>query len=386
VNRSHRVRSRLTGVGLATAALVGGLASTPSSPASAAPRTATYAPAAVLVSKTSSQVTVIVGGLRKDLQLQPTPQVLAGNFGTGQDGAFLYNPGTGKDGVLRFHVANGKIITSFTPTPVSGRYRPIVIDLDRDGLSEIYWYGPGTAKDFIWSFAQDGSHTSIAATPDVAGDATPVPISGHINTDWMDYSVGILFYEPGKSHTELWHYSLTPSGGTTVPISGRYRPIVGEFLWDDLESGPDILWYSQTGPEYVWTFSHNADSYRSTRVGDIGPGARPTLGAYGVQGDNPYGGFGAGSVIFWYVPGSPTEKYWIPQLGNYKQQIKVQPAGSITGDYRPMAYGPNDILLLGSGTTAKLMHLTASGPSGTISLSGLPTAAFGAGFGAIRTS
>ena len=348
------------------------------------PKAASSAPAAVLVSKTSSQVTVIVGGLRKDLTLQPTAQVLAGSFGLGQPGAFLYNPGSGKDGLLRFHVTNHKIVTSFMPMTVSGHYRPIVKDLDQDGVSDIFWYGPGATKDSIWSFEADGTHT-VVATPQVGGNATPVPVSGHINTDWMDYKVGILWYEPGRSHIELWNFTLQPSDDTQVPISGRYRPIVGEFVWDDLESGPDILWYSQTGPEYVWSFGHDPGQPRTTKVGDIGPGARPTEGAYGITSPYPYGGTTSGSTLFWYFPGSRTEQYWTPQLA-HTPPMKVTLAGSITGDYRPLEYGEDDILLLGPGTTAKILHLTATGPAGSITLTGLPKAAFGQSFTSVATN
>ena len=53
------------------------------------------------------------------------------------------------------------------------------------------------------------------------------------------------------------------------------------------------------------------------------------------------------------------------------------PAGQINGDYRPMAYGYQDVLLLGAGTTGQIAHLTDKGVSGTIPLKGLPANATG---------
>src|SRR4051812_15145725 len=60
----------------------------------------------VFVSSHSSKVTVMIGGLRKDITLQPTEQVIPLDIDetdqpSSRGAAFLYNPGSGKDGVLR---------------------------------------------------------------------------------------------------------------------------------------------------------------------------------------------------------------------------------------------------------------------------------------------
>src|SRR4051794_6004211 len=78
----------------------------------AEPRLDPYEPrSAVLTSKTSDQVTILVGGLRSDFHLQPAAQVLMMGSGFDLDswGAFLYNPGGAPDGLLTWSVSKGKI-------------------------------------------------------------------------------------------------------------------------------------------------------------------------------------------------------------------------------------------------------------------------------------
>src|SRR4051812_12122113 len=90
---------------VAVAVLVAGLAASPP----AAHAADFHGQSAVFVSRTSSQVTIIAGSLRSDIQLQPTAQIIGGNFDPlpGDIGtSFLCNPGPGTDGMLSYHVVD----------------------------------------------------------------------------------------------------------------------------------------------------------------------------------------------------------------------------------------------------------------------------------------
>ena len=326
-------------------------------------------PSAVLVSKTSSQVTVIVNGLRKDLKLQPTAQVI--HFSAGSDPyvnyAFLYNPGAGKDGVLRYWVSGGKIQTSFKEFPVSGRYRPFAYG------GGIFWYAPGAASDSIWKFNADA--TSYTSTPqDVRGDFTPVWWQSRMCCDSVKTTSALIWYDPGPQPDMMWIFD--GKGGHTVKpltINGTYRPLYGQFVLDGTYEASDVLWYSQDGPEYVWSPTSDVTEWASYKVGDIGPGARPVVGSYRTD---PIGQ--DSSTVLWYRPGPQAETYWLGGPGTGPNHtMAASPAGQINGDYRPLAYGYHDVLLLGAGTTGQIAHFTDAGLTGTIKLTGLPANATG---------
>lgn len=326
-------------------------------------------PSAVLVSKTSSQVTVIANGLRKDLTLQPTAQVI--HISTGTDpyvnSAFLYNPGSGKDGLLKYWVSGGKIQTSFTEFPVSGRYRPFAYS------GGIFWYAPGAQRDYIWTFNEAG--TAYTSTlQDVRGDFTPVWWQSRMCCDSVNTTSALIWYGPGSKADMMWIFDS--QGGHTVKnitINGTYRPLYGQFVLDGTYEASDILWYSQDGPEYVWSPTSDVTKWNTYKVGDIGPGARPVVGSYRKD---PVGQ--DSSTVLWYFPGPKTETYWLGGFGTGPHHtMAASSAGSINGDYRPLAYGQHDVLLLGGGTTGQIAHFTDQGMTGTIRLTGLPANATG---------
>ena len=326
-------------------------------------------PAAVLVSKTSSQVTILIQGLRTDIKLQPTAQVIhfSGSSDPYVNYAFLYNPGSGKDGVLKYWIEGNKIKTSFEEYPVSGRYRPFAYG------GGIFWYAPGAAPDYIWKY--DDATEAFTSTPEtVGGDFVPVWWQSRMCCDSVDTQSALIWYDSGTAPDMMWIFD--DDGGHTVKpitINGDFTPLYGQFVLDNTYETGDILWYSRTGPEYVWSPTHDVTTWRSYKVGDIGGGARPTVGSYHADPSAQ-----DASTIFWYTPGPTPERYWLGGFGTGPNHTMASfPAGNINGDYRPMGYGSHDILLLGSGTTGQILHLTDRGPSGSITLTGLPKGASG---------
>ena len=321
-------------------------------------------PSAVLASATSSRVTIVVGSLRVDLTLFPIRQVIqVASPSTAKGRVFLYNPGSGRDGLLTYWVSGGTIRTSFREEHVNGRYRPFAMG------GGIFWYAPGPAPDSRWTFASDGTHTTRAE--DVDGDYIPVFWHSRQCCDSVHVDTGLIWYAPGTAKDWMWQFR---SDGThssePLAINGRYRPIAGWFILDGTYEAPDLLWYSQDGPEYVWSPGPTLTSHPNYKVGEIGPGARPVVGNY-VPKDF---GYPEVDTIFWYFPGDKAETYWTEGY----LEMTAKSAGNIRGDYRPLRFGDHDVLMLGTGTTAELVHLTESGPSGSLHLTGLPPAAVGA--------
>ncbi|MFN8016551.1 MAG: hypothetical protein U0P45_00345 [Acidimicrobiales bacterium] len=321
-------------------------------------------PSMLLVSPTSSKVTVLVGGMRADLTLFPVRQMVrfAVDPSSAKDHVFLYNPGSGRDGILTYWVSNGKIRTTFREEHVDGWYRPFTYG------SGIFWYAPGTAPDSIWTFDANLDHT--AAPEDVDGDYIPVFWHGRQCCDSVRVTRALIWYAPGTARDWMWVYD-DQGGHSTRPmtINGRYRPIPGWFILDGIYETSDLLWYSQDGPEYVWSPQREPWEYASYKVGDIGPGARPVVGDY-VPRDY---GYPLVDTIWWYFPGDKPEAYWTEAY----QKMDASPAGNVRGTYRPVRFGDHDVLMLGSGTTGELVHLTEQGPSGSFHLTGLPPAALG---------
>ena len=373
-------RAALRSVILAGIVVLAGLTSA-GTPAAAT--IASYKTSLVLVSKTSSKVTVFVGGLRKDLALQPTAQVIAVGappLHQGEGSSFLYNPGAGKDGLLRYWVSGGVIKTSFTPMPVTGRYQPFRYALGY-GSGSIFWYAPGPAADYLWTFSDTGTVTS-----------QPQTVDGYYETPIFFYTRGIpqvtnsteylIWYGRGSAPDMLWFPD--GDGGHTeqsVSIGGDYTPIYGQFILDDLYDVTDILWYSNTGPSYVWSARAIGSCctgtalYTSYRVGNLGHSGQKVASVHFHPEDDA--GYQEISSLYAYRPGPPTETIWTccqhgsgfsAPPGNFVSK----PGGSIAGDYRIQNYSQDDLLLLDRSTTGQILHLTSHGPDGSLKLTGLP--------------
>src|SRR5699024_8590392 len=114
-------------------------------------------------------------------------------------------------------------------------YEPIAMDLNGNGRSDIFWYGPGPAKDAVWISTGSATFRS-GPSPTVNGEYEPIVLDA--NGDGRD---DLLWYTPGGTRQRLW---LSNGDGTftaqSYDVDSRAEPIVGDFNGNGRS---DILWY-----------------------------------------------------------------------------------------------------------------------------------------------
>ncbi len=177
------------------------------------------------------------------LTINGTYEPVVGDFnGDDRSDILWYAPGSAGD-----YLWTGKASGGFTSTPttINGTYVPVVGFFNGDGLSDILWYAPGSAGDYLWTGKASGGFTSTPTTI----NGTYVPVVGFLNDDALS---DILWYAPGAAGDYFWTNDGV-GGFTSTPttINGTYVPVVGDFNGDGLT---DIIWYAAgSANDYLWT-------------------------------------------------------------------------------------------------------------------------------------
>src|SRR3954469_521098 len=155
-------------------------------------------------SPSNSKLMAVTGGRAIETNGFPTHQILAGHFTDGTTAeAFLYNPGSGQDALVQFFDDGRDLSLTLQSMSVGGRYQPFVGDFDSNGRDDIFWYAPGTARDYIWYFQADGSVVSVPQT--VNGSYTPVPL--HLDGSAATPGIpAIVWYGRGTRGDALWTF------------------------------------------------------------------------------------------------------------------------------------------------------------------------------------
>jgi hypothetical protein len=337
---THR-RAILAFVAVATASIL-----LPARPASAS----IAQDAIFFASHGTDQVVVLAGGKRTSVSAFPTEKVLAGHFtSTAGAQAFLYNPGSGPDALLDVTDSGEGLVTKLTSAPVAGRFEPFVADLDRDGRDDIFWYAPGTAKDYVWFFEEDGSVTSVPMTMDAVAQPVPVLVQG-IND--KPERQGILWYGAGSRPDSWWMFHGRTAVAKRVSISGTYLVVAPNFSASGLgTSQQQVVFYDQSGANRnsIWTYSKGTGDHTSAPLPTPGRSYTPVISKAGMHGHD---------VIYWYGPGPNPEKIWLSQGANEISSGTMPP---INGNYRLLRdahgrSGAEELIMLGQGT-ARTMQL-----------------------------
>jgi hypothetical protein len=314
-----------------------------------APASASVAPGDVLwfASRTTSQVTAIVGDRRATIDAIPAQQVLAGHF----DGnsVFLYSPGPAPDGLVSLTDDGGSLAATFTRSHVTDTYVPIVADLDGNGHDDIFWYGRNATADYIWLFQDGGSHVSLHAG--VNGSYVPIPFRV---ASGGGTRAAILWYRPGPGADHLWIFE--PDGSHhdatgAVRIDGLYRPVVGHFTAGPAGAGHDqILWADPTGRRTsLWAFAPEGATHVATKLPASPSGARPA--AVAIVGFSQ-------DIVYWYRPGPATERLWIWGDGAVSSGTTTNVSGTYATVVDGQGRAPIDgMVFVGPGASAKGLQL-----------------------------
>ena len=321
----------------------------------------------------TDQVVVLAGGERTSVTAFPTNRVLAGHFtSTAGAQAFLYNPGSEPDGLLDVVRDGDGLATELTLAPVAGRFEPFVADLDRDGRDDIFWYAPGTARDYVWFFEEDGSVTSVPMTVDLVAQPVPVLVQG-IND--KPERQGILWYGAGSRPDSWWMFQGRNAVAKRVSISGTYRVVAPNFNASGLgTSQQQVVFYDPTGANRnsIWTYSKGTGDHTSSPLPTPGKGYTPVVTKAGMHGND---------FLYWYGPGPNPEKIWLPQ--GTKIQSGTMPA--INGTHRILRdaegrSGAEELIMMGQGTARTMQLAPEHSPAlGTVTtITGLPFSYAGA--------
>ncbi len=205
---------------------------------------------------------------------------VVGNFGSGaRDQILWYRPGPASDAMWSFDDAGqaSELATDVAQDdwriPLTGHFR------SRTHWTDILWYDPRDATLDFWLFNHDFSSTkSGPASIELLGVVEGVeylPIIGNFDGD---NRTDLFWYAPGSASDWLWLSSSNvvklSFDSYEFQVDGEYHPIVGDF---DGDGDDDLLWYrpaleSDAGPSWLWYFDGPAIEVRALEIaGDYVP-------------------------------------------------------------------------------------------------------------------
>ena len=120
-------------------------------------------------------------------------------------------------------------------------------DFDGNGGDDIFWYGKGATKDYIWlSMAR---HTFEVHGASVNGNYEP--FTGDFDGDGK---TEMFRYAPGTGADSIW-YDVMHGTGRPETVNGNYQPIVDDFNGDGVD---DIIWWAPgPTPDFIWYGQRN---------------------------------------------------------------------------------------------------------------------------------
>lgn len=261
---------------------------------------------------------------------QPIPLKLLCN--QGRASIFWYGKGAAPDSLWINVIGDGGMLSYNTRSvSVNGSYKPFAGDFDGNGCSDIFWYAPGAAQDYVWYFGANLTVTSKA----VSVNGTYTPIVGAWD-GFADHASDIFWYAPGGARESIWTGSTSKSfrARPAPQVSGTYRPSVyGDevILWHAPGTATDYLWmqprYQLAAPVSqqvlkidetyeAFTVSGRPFLYRSgpgldrAVFGFEGTGLTTTVG--NVPG-GPYvvGATQEANALVFHAPGAAIDRVWL---------------------------------------------------------------------------
>ena len=261
---------------------------------------------------------------------------VVGAYGDGlEDQLLLHRPGSDEDALLVFEDFGTSILPMNYPDfaiPLAGRFRGF-----GGGGNDILWYQPRKNEVTIWQWMDLGEFEFWNQGPadaqmlGLVQETEYVPILGDFNGDTL---TDIFWYAPGAATDWLWQSASNQDAvifdAFEHQVVGEYKPLVGDFDGDGVD---DILWYSvaddlEGGTSVLWTF-----------VGDGIHDARP----FTIHGDyspmvSDFDGDGC-SDILWYDPTAEDDRSPIWRCLPGEQDFACDAPEAHPDDAYPLGYG-----------------------------------------------
>lgn len=206
---------------------------------------------------------------------------VVGNFGEDgtRDQILWYRPGPASEVLWSFN-ADGShenlavdVDQDDWRIPITGHFR------SRTHWTDILWFEPRSATIDTWTFNYDfaplKSGAGSAELLGVTEGTEYLPIVGNFDGD---NQTDIFWYAPGSAADWLWlsdgNQNIVLFDSYQFAVDGDYHPIVGDF---DGDGDDDIVWYRAAteiagGPSYAWYFDGPSVEVRVLSViGDYVP-------------------------------------------------------------------------------------------------------------------
>ncbi len=210
------------------------------------------------------------------------------------DAVFWYAPGTATDWLWTF--APGTAQQTSAPYVVNGTYRPFAGDFDQDTLGDLFWYAPGPAPDVRWMRTGTQAAASFtSATDPVSG--TYVPIVGDFGTNGKFVAgTSDIAWTTTTGTDQIWDRQETSTHRSAATITAPKVVQVGR-------PGADaLIGWGGTGGDIVWrSTTLGGDTSRRTDLAKVATDAIPVVGRFGDTDDES---------VLWYRPGAGAERYW----------------------------------------------------------------------------
>ena len=300
-------------------------------------------------------------------------------FGSQEPGIIWYARGSAPDYLWTDLAISGGVLSKSQATlSITGTYTPIVGDFDTDGCDDIFWYGVGSAHDYLWWGGPTGFTNGVSVN--VSGSYRPVAIANRI-----------VWYSPLGTES-MWEGTGVRSAPFAVrafpQVSGTgYQPVAFpdagtgaiEILWYTPGAGADSIWdipdLAAPSDHTVLPVSISGTYLTTTHLTDVvlhGPGSAPDQLMAVVNGqvtfstlaiDGTYVVGGKGRVLVWHGPGTAPDQVWLtPPAPTTAVETGWIHTCALGADGAVRCWGWNGEGELGLGTMVRANQLTPGDP------------------------